>query len=162
RQIFTKDAVFQYDELVTRARQTSFLVPGLEIVVRDLRDGEPREEKFRHDGGITEFCDFLARDEAVSEVLRIDGSGRCTETVPVLDDKGHLTPQDVERDLGVDIAMRWGNGYETEIRSFVNVIATSKGGTHAQGFERALTKTFNEALKSARLLRANEADVIKD
>ena len=60
RQIFTKDATFAYDELVTRARQTSFIVPGLELVIRDLRGDEPVEEKFRHDGGITEFCEFLA------------------------------------------------------------------------------------------------------
>ena len=60
RQIFTKDATFDYDELVTRARQTSFIVPGLELVIRDLRGAEPVEEKFRHDGGITEFCEFLA------------------------------------------------------------------------------------------------------
>jgi DNA gyrase subunit B len=58
RQIFTKDAAFTYDELVTRARQTSFIVPGLELVIRDLRGDEPVEESFRHDGGITEFCEF--------------------------------------------------------------------------------------------------------
>ena len=54
----------------------------------------------------------------------------------MLDDEGHMTPQDVERELGVDIALRWGTGYDTEMRSFVNVIATPKGGTHVAGFER--------------------------
>ena len=68
RQIFTKDATFVFDELVTRARQTSFIVPGLELVIRDLRGSEPVEESFRHDGGITEFCEFLAADEPVSEI----------------------------------------------------------------------------------------------
>ena len=66
----------------------------------------------------------------------------------MLDDKGHMTPQDVERDLGVDVALRWGTGYDTELRSFVNVIATPKGGTHVAGFEQAVTKTFNEVLKA--------------
>ena len=65
----------------------------------------------------------------------------------MLDDKGHMTPQDVERDLGVDVALRWGTGYDTELRSFVNVIATPKGGTHVAGFEQAVTKTFNEVLQ---------------
>ena len=162
KQIFTKDAVFNFDELVTRARQTSFIVPGLELVIRDLRDGEPREETFRHDGGIAEFCDFLAADEPVSEILRLEGEDRFTETVPMLDDEGHMTPQDVERDLGVDVALRWGTGYETELRSFVNVIATPKGGTHVSGFEQAVTKTFNDVLKSSRTLKATEPDVIKD
>ncbi len=162
RQIFTKDASFTYDELVTRARQTSFIVPGLELVIRDLRGDDPVEERFRHDGGITEFCDFLAADEPVSEVLRLQGHEKFTETVPLLDDKGHMTPQDVERDLMVDVALRWGTGYDTEMRSFVNVIATPKGGTHVSGFEAALTKTFNDVLRSTKQLKVNDQDVIKD
>jgi len=162
RQIFTKDATFNFDELVTRARQTSFIVPGLELVLRDLRAGERTEERFRHDGGIAEFCDFLATDEPVSEILRLSGHDTFTETVPLLDEHGHMTPQDVERDLVVDVALRWGTGYETELRSFVNVIATPKGGTHVTGFEQAVTKTFNEVLRSTKQLKVNEPDVVKD
>jgi DNA gyrase subunit B len=135
-QIFIKGAEFAYDELVARARQTSFLVPGLELVLRDHRGDEPHEEKFRHDGGIAEFCEFLAPDEPVSDVLRLEGEDVFTETVPLLDSKGHMTPQDIERTLGVDIALRWGTGYDTELKSFVNIIATPKGGTHVNGFER--------------------------
>ena len=161
-QIFIKGAAFSYDELVTRARQTSFLVPGLEIVIRDERGDEVREERFRHDGGITEFCDYLADDEAVTDIMRLQGSDTFSETVPILDDAGHMQPQDVERDLGVDIALRWGTGYETEVRSFVNIIATPKGGTHVSGFERALTKTFNDVLRSTRLLKNGDADIVKD
>jgi DNA gyrase subunit B len=162
RQIFTKDAAFSYDELVTRARQTSFLVPGLELVIRDERGKEPLEEHFRHDGGITEFCDYLAPDEAVTDVLRLQGHDRFTETVPLLDEQGHMEPQDVERDLEVDIALRWGTGYETETRSFVNIVATPKGGTHMQGFDQALTKTLNQVLKSSRTMKAGEPDIVKD
>jgi DNA gyrase subunit B len=162
RQIFTKDAAFSYDELVTRARQTSFLVPGLELVIRDERGKDPLEEHFRHDGGITEFCDYLAPDEAVTDVLRLQGHDRFTETVPLLDEQGHMEPQDVERDLEVDIALRWGTGYETEARSFVNIVATPKGGTHMQGFDQALTKTLNQVLKSSRTMKAGEPDIIKD
>lgn len=162
RQIFTKDAKFLYDELIGRARQTSFIVPGLELVIRDLRGPDPVEEKFRHDGGIAEFADFLAHDEPVTEVLRLQGADTFVETVPMLDDQGHMTPQDVERELTVDVAVRWGTGYETELRSFVNVIATPKGGTHVSGFEQAVTRTFNDAMKAAKVLKVNDADVIKD
>jgi DNA gyrase subunit B len=162
RQIFTKDATFVFDELVTRARQTSFIVPGLELVIRDLRGKEAVEERFRHDGGITEFCDFLATDEPVSATQRLEGHDTFTETVPVLDEQGHMTPQDVQRELVVDVALRWGTGYETELRSFVNVIATPKGGTHVTGFEQAATKTFNEVLRAGKQLKVNEPDVIKD
>jgi DNA gyrase subunit B len=167
RQIFTKDAKFTWDELVTRARQTSFIVPGLELVLTDLRrtddSGEgPVTESFRHDGGITEFCEFLATDEPVTGVLRLQGSDHFTETVPLLDDKGHMTPQDVERELQVDVAVRWGTGYETEMRSFVNVIATPKGGTHVAGFEGALTETFNTAMRASKVLRVADDKVIKE
>ena len=162
RQIFTKDAKFTWDELVTRARQTSFIVPGLEIVLTDLRGAEQVTESFRHAGGITEFCEFLATDEPVTEVLRLQGADQFTETVPLLDDKGHMTPQDVERELTVDVAVRWGTGYETEMRSFVNVIATPKGGTHVAGFESALTETFNNAMRGARVLKAADDKVIKE
>jgi DNA gyrase subunit B len=161
-QIFIKSAKFSYDDLITRARQTSFLVPGLELIIIDERGDERREERFKHDGGITEYVEFLAPDEAVTDVLRLQGEDTFTETVPLLDDKGHMTPQEVERTLGVDIALRWGTGYDAEMRSFVNIIATPKGGTHVQGFERGLTKTFNEVLRASRQLKQADPDVIKD
>jgi DNA gyrase subunit B len=162
RQIFTKDAAFLFEDLVTRARQTSFIVPGLEIVIRDIRGAEPVVESFKHDGGITEYCEFLAHDEPVTGVLRLEGCDRFTETVPLLDDKGHMMPQDVERDLHVDVALRWGTGYDSEIRSYVNVIATPKGGTHVSGFEAAVTKTFNDLLRDTKTLKVAEPDVVKD
>ena len=161
-QIFVKDARFAYDELLTRARQWSFLVPGLEILIRDERGSEPAEESFRHDGGISEFCEFLAPDEPVTEILRLHGVDTFTETVPLLDDQGHMTPQDVERELTVDIALRWGIGYETEQRAFVNIIATPKGGTHVSGFERGLVKAFRDVLPGTRLQKSGDPDVIKD
>ena len=161
-QIFIKNAKFDDDELATRARQTSFLVPGLEIVLRDERGDEPKVESFKHDGGIDEFCEHLATDEPITDVLHLHGEDQFTETVPLLDDKGHMTPQEVTRDLTVDVAMRWGTGYDAEVRSFVNIIATPKGGTHVQGFERGLTKTFNEVLRASRQLKQADDDVVKD
>jgi DNA gyrase subunit B len=166
RQIFLKDAAFAYDELVTRARQTSYLVPGLEIVLRDERglpgtpgaEG-PHEERFLHEGGITEFVEFLATDEKVTDVWRLQGSGHFRETVPVLDSRGHMTPTEVERECEVDVALRWGTGYDTEFRSFVNIIATPKGGTHVAGFEQALVKAFRQVIgENARRLKFNAKD----
>ncbi len=111
RQIFLKDAKLSLDNLHQRARQTAFLVPGLTIVVRDeygLGEGGRGEESFRFDGGISEFCEYLASDKPVCDVLRLSGQGTFKETVPVLDDHGQMTPTEVTRELGVDIAMRWG------------------------------------------------------
>jgi DNA gyrase subunit B len=162
KQIFIKDSQYDIEEIYTRARQTSYLVPGLTLTVNDKRTKEKTSETFIHKGGISEYCNFIQPDQSVGDVIRLTGSGHYQETVPVLDDKGHLEPREVERDMDVDIAVKWGNGYENTIRSFVNIIATPKGGTHVQGFERALTKSFNEFLRSTGTLKKNEPDVIKD
>ena len=162
RQIFLKEAELSIEEIYARARQTSYLVPGLTLVVNDNRTKSKTSETFFHKGGISEFCSFLRPDEPVGEVIRISGSGEYTETVPVLDDKGHMMPTEVSRTMGVDIAMQWGNGYETTMSSFVNIISTPKGGTHTQGFERSITKVMNDALRSTKTLKNNEGDVIKD
>ncbi len=130
-QIFTKDTTFDRNALWDRARQTAFLVPDLSLHVRDVRhEHDHLEETFRFKGGLSEYVDFLADDEPVTGVIRLEGEGHFTEHVPVLDAKGHLSTQDVERTCTVSIAMRWGTGYEAVTRSFVNVIATPKGGTH--------------------------------
>ena len=184
RQVFTKDAEWNFEALVDRARQTAYLVPGLTIRIRDDRpDGSRRpdpdsdtdsdsgsvggaetaadrsgadsvaekEAEFRFDGGISEFCEFLSPGERLTDVLRLTGAREFTETVPVLDEQGHMTPMDVERELQVDVALQWNTGYDTKTVSFVNVIATPKGGTHVSGFERALIKTLNEQLRAVRL-----------
>src|SRR5208282_357305 len=120
------------------------------------------EAEFRFAGGISEFCAHLSPGEPVTDVVRLTGSGQFTETVPVLDGQGHLVPTDVERELAVDVALRWDSGYDTTTRSFVNVIATPKGGTHVTGFEKALVKTVNEQLRASRLLKSGEDPVLKD
>jgi DNA gyrase subunit B len=162
RQIFVKDAEFDVEALRARARQTAFLVPGLAIEIRDERGEEPSVETYLYKGGITEYVEFLSKDEAVTGVLRLKGSGHFKETVPVLDGKGHMVSQEVERELGVDVALRWGTGYDTDVRSYVNIIATPKGGTHVQGFERALVKTVNEQLRAQKTLKVSEDNVLKD
>jgi DNA gyrase subunit B len=187
RQVFVPGADWGFRLLAERARQTAYLVPGLAIRIVDERapsaagpaagadaaegaapddragDGDgPRELEFRFDGGISEFCAHLSTGTPVTDVLRLTGSGQFAETVPVLDDLGHLTPTEVERDLAVDVALRWDAGYETTTRSFVNVIATPKGGTHVAGFERAIVRTVNEQLRATRLLKNGDEPVIKE
>jgi DNA gyrase subunit B len=166
RQVFPANAVFSYDELVTRARQTSFLVPGLAITVRDERrvpgtPGEhgPHEETFLHAGGTVDFVEHLSPDAPVTDTWHLTGAGTFTETVPVLDGRGHMTPQEVTRECEVDIALRWGTGYETEVRTFVNIIATPKGGAHLAGFEAALLRTLRKAVETnARRLKISARD----
>ncbi len=64
--------------------------------------------------------------------------------------------------MQVEVALRWGVGYDSEIKSFVNVVSTPKGGTHVQGFERSLTRTINDQLKAQKILKPNEDSVIKE
>jgi DNA gyrase subunit B len=180
QQVFVRGAVWRFDALAQRARQTAYLVPGLTIRIVDerseadrtasLEDGagsadgpdDSREAEFCFDGGISEFCAHLSTGVPVTDVVRLTGSGQFTETVPVLDDQGHLVPTDVERELAVDVALRWDGGYGTVTRSFVNVIATPKGGTHVAGFERALVRTLNEQLRAVRLLKNGDEPVTKE
>ena len=168
-QIFTKDAAFQLNDLVTRARQTAFLVPGLELVIRDERaangsevEGQPIETSYRYDGGISEFVEYLANDAPVTDTWRIQGEGTFKETVPVLQADGHMIATEVERVCAVDIAMRWGTGYDTTTRSFVNIIATPKGGTHQQGFEQELLKVLRSQVdQNARRLKVGSNDKLE-
>ncbi|WP_341958243.1 DNA topoisomerase IV subunit B [Microbacterium sp. LWH13-1.2] len=168
-QIFTKDAAFQLNELVTRARQTAFLVPGLELVIRDERaangaevEGQAIETSYRYDGGISEFVEYLANDAPVTDTWRIQGEGTFKETVPVLQADGHMIATEVERVCAVDIAMRWGTGYDTTTRSFVNIIATPKGGTHQQGFEQELLKVLRSQVdQNARRLKVGSNDKLE-
>lgn len=171
RQIFLPDAKLSWSKLADRARQTAFLVPGLEIVITDERSiqtdpetGDVLEtvsETMRFDGGISEFAEYLATDQPVNNVMRLQGETSFTETVPMLDENGGMTPTDVDRDLGVDIALRWGTGYDTTVRSFVNIIATPKGGTHVQGFEQGLLRAFSAGLEGTRILKSSE-EIVKD
>ncbi|WP_166864696.1 type IIA DNA topoisomerase subunit B [Salinibacterium sp. ZJ70] len=163
RQIFTKGAGFQPDDLITRARQTAFLVPGLGISIRDERGEEPTTQQFRFDGGISEFVEHLAPDAPVTDVWRIQGTGHYSETVPVLQENGHMVPTELQRECDVDVALRWGTGYDTVLNSFVNIIATPKGGTHQTGFEQGLLKFMRaEVEKNARRLKAGNDKLEKD
>lgn len=164
-QVFVQDAEFDLAKLQERARQTAFLVPGLAITIDDRRDpDEPEVETYRYEGGISEFVEYLAPDASVTETWRIQGSGEYVETVPVLDEaSGHMVSREVDREMHVDVALRWGIGYETTQRSFVNIIATPKGGTHLAGFEQALVKVVrDEITKNARRLKVGNDKLEKD
>ena len=162
-QIFIKDAVFASDELFSRARQTAFLVPGLAIGIEDRRGQEIAKHDFKYDGGIAEFVEYLAKDAALTATWKLSGSGDFNETVPVLDESGTMVSREVSRKCDVDIAVRWGTGYDTEVKSFVNIIATPKGGTHIAGFEQSVLKVLRSQVEAnARKLKAGNDKVEKE
>nr|WP_026461012.1 DNA topoisomerase IV subunit B [Schaalia suimastitidis] len=159
-QIFPSSEGFRWADLLDRARQTAFLVPGLTINCWDERGDEVLHESFRFDGGVVDFAHWLASDGAVTDIWHITGEGTFTETVQALDaTTGHLKATEVERSCQVDCALRWGVGYDTHIQSFVNIIATPKGGTHLAGFEQALLKVIRSQVdKAARKLKVGPKD----
>lgn len=169
-QIFLREAKFELDALLDRSRQTAFLVPGLAIEVIDERaesrdeDGEAPVHRFTYEGGISEFVDYLAVDGPLTDTWRITNTATFTETVPVMDEaSGSLVSREVERQCEVDIAVRWGTGYDISVRSFVNIIATPKGGTHLAGFEQGIVRFFRKQIEqNARKLKAGTDKPEKD
>lgn len=162
RAIFLANANIDLALTYDRARQTAFLVPGLTIIVIDQRTDEETTETFCFEGGTRDFVEFIAPDMPICDPVVITGTASFEETVPVLDDSGQMVSKTLTRDLSVDVALRWGTGYETQIRSFVNIIATPKGGTHLAGFERAVTRSIGEIASSMKVLKSNEESPNKD
>jgi DNA gyrase subunit B len=163
RQIFTKGAEFQAEDLIGRARQTAFLVPGISLSIDDRRSPDMEKATFSYSGGISEFVDFLAPDAPLTETWRLTGDGHFTETVPVLSDTGAMMPTELERECHVDIALRWGTGYDTVMRSFVNIIATPKGGSHQTGFDQGMLKFLRQQIEqNARRLKVGNDKLEKD
>ncbi len=163
RQIFTKGAAFQTEELLERARQTAFLVPGLAIEIADQRTDVHMLESFKFEGGISEFVEHLATDSPITDTWRLTGNGTFRETVPVLTPTGAMVPTELVRECAVDIALRWGTGYDTVVRSFVNIIATPKGGTHLAGFDAGLLKFLRAQVElNARRLKMGSDKLEKD
>ena len=163
RQIFARGATFQTEELLDRVRQTAFLVSGLTLDIRDERPSEPTHETYHFEGGIGAFVEHLATDAPIMDTWRMTGEGAFTETVPVLQDNGHMTPTELTRQCQVDVALRWGTGYDTVFRSFVNIISTPKGGTHQAGFEQGMLKLLRaEAEKNSRRLKLGNDKLEKD
>ena len=118
-----------------------------------------RVEEFCHTGGVKDFVDFLSKGEAVSDIWRIAGEDTYVEETQAVGDDGELHAQKVTRDCAVDIAMRWTNGYDTTMRSFVNVVETPGGGMHVDGFLQGITKQVRKAIEdNARKLKVNLKD----
>lgn len=158
---FISAASFDMDAVSTRARQTAFLVPSLTLEVRDNRPATPVNMTFHYEGGVKDFVQYIATDEEVCQPIVVTGEGTYTESIPVLENN-ELVVKEVARTCEVEVALRWGSGYETQIRSFVNIIATNKGGTHVSGFERSLVRTIADGACSSKAVKTSEENPTKD
>ena len=131
---------FDYDVLETRFREMAFLTKGLKITFEDKRDPEKQKKvEFCFEGGLKSFVEFLNKNK------------ECLHKDPIYIEKDGEVP--------VEIAMQYTTSYSENIYTFVNNINTIEGGTHLEGFKRALTKVFNDYARSHNLLKDKDANL---
>ena len=143
KEIF-EETVFDYDVLKQRLREMAFLTKDLRIILRDMRPEDGVVEKiFHYEGGIREFVTYLNRSKTAlyEDVLYFEGK---------------------KDNVYVEVAMQHNDSYTESAYSFVNNINTPEGGTHLAGFRNAITKTFNDYARSAKLLKESEANLSGD
>ncbi|MFJ5990273.1 type IIA DNA topoisomerase subunit B [Lentzea sp. NPDC092896] len=153
---FENGASLDVDTVRTKLRNTAFLVPGVTYVLRSALEETISEEVFHYPHGLTDMVDFLAPngDRAVSGTLVITGSGTYFENAA---DENGVMRSKVERQAEIEVALRWGTGYERTVECFTNTIRNVHGGTHRRGFDRAVVKSVQDAISKTRgLLKPKE------
>ena len=132
---------YDYGTLEERFREMAFLTKGLYISIEDKRDPENvKKSEFCYEGGLVSFVDFLNTNK----------------------EKLHPTPIYIDKqdsEVPVEIAFQYTTAYSENIHTFVNNINTVEGGTHLEGFKRALTKTFNDYAKSHNILKEKDGNL---
>lgn len=156
--IFHKGAEIDWDRVRARLQQTSYLVPGVECVFKDEVTGA--EDSWCHKGGILEMVAEIDPSESVCGPVRITATAPYSEKAQVLEGDSLVT-KDVDREVQIDVVLKWGRGYEYQVRSFVNVVETPKGGTHVTGCERAVVKAVQTAVNATKLAK-NDDSIQKD
>nr|WP_196806686.1 DNA topoisomerase IV subunit B [Micromonospora sp. CNB394] len=153
---FETGAALDTEAVRLKLRNTAFLVPGVAYRLRDETGEEAVEERFHFPAGLTDMVEFLAPagDRPVSGTLLVTGEGTYRENAA---DANGVMQSNVQRRAEVEVAFRWGTGYERTVECFTNTIRNAHGGTHRKGFERALARTLAEAARNARgLLKPKE------
>ena len=147
------DVVFDYDYILRRMREQTFLNAGVRIVMKDLRpekaesDGSPRTDDLCYEGGIISFVEYLtelSRSNAVHE------------------DVIYMKATDEEKNITAEVAMQYNDGYNSKIDSFANNMATIEGGTHVVGFRQALNRTLNAYARKIGALKDKDDDLKPD
>jgi DNA gyrase subunit B len=159
---FETGARLDVDAVRAKLRNTAFLVPGVAYTLRDETQPEPVTETFHYPNGLTDMVEFLtpSGDKPVSGILMVTGEGTYKENAA---DANGVMQSNVERVAQVEVAFRWGTGYERRVECFTNTIRNVHGGTHRKGFERALVRALTDAIRNARgLLKPKEEPPVLD
>lgn len=143
--IFTETDVYEYEVLETRLREQSFLNAGIHIELRDERDPENiLQNNFLYEGGVSNFVEYIHKKRSLDvihpDVIHFEGK---------MDDDS----------ASVEIAMQYNDSYNELILSFANNIHTTDGGTHEEGFKRALTKVMNDYARKFNILKENDKNL---
>ncbi len=134
-----EETVFDYEILLTRMREQSFLNAGVKIVLTDKREGQEREEVLHYEGGIISFVEYLNNEK------------RGTPVHPsVIYMKGEKNGSIAE------VAMQYNDSYNETIISFANNMATIEGGTHETGFKTALTRAINDYARKIGAIKGDD------
>ncbi|MET8759190.1 DNA topoisomerase IV subunit B [Lentzea sp. NPDC004782] len=153
---FENGAALDVEAVRMKLRNTAFLVPGVTYVLRTALEDSISEEVFHYPNGLTDMVEFLAPsgDRAVSGTLVITGKGTYHENAA---DENGVMRSKVERQAEIEVALRWGTGYERTVECFTNTIRNMHGGTHRRGFDRAVLKAIQDAISKTRgLLKPKE------
>ena len=130
---------YEYETLETRLREMAFLTKGLRITIEDKREEPYKKADFCFEGGLISFVEFLNKNkEKINQK-------------PIYIEKAGEVP--------IEIAIQYTTAYSENIYTFVNNINTLEGGTHLEGFKRALTKVFNDYAKSHNLLKDKDSNL---
>ncbi len=132
-----EDLIYNFNTLQNRLREMAFLTKGLKIVLTDTRENNEQEKTFHYEGGIKEFVQYLNRGNTphYEEIMYFEGE---------------------KNNVMVEVSMQHNDGYNESIYTFVNNVNTPEGGTHLEGFKRALTRVFNDYARKNKILKEKE------
>ena len=139
-EIFSETTDYDNDVVTSRLREMAFLSKGLQIRFRDERPAEPIEQVFEYRGGLIDFVKHLngSRDPIHPHIAHFEETG----------DEAEL-----------DVALQWTTGYNETVLSFANNISTHEGGTHEEGFRKALTRAINDFARGRGLLKEKDENL---
>ena len=140
-----EETVFEFETLLTRMREQSFLNAGVKIILTDKREGQKREEILHYEGGIISFVEYLNKEK---------------RGTPVHPDIIYMKGE--ENGSIAEVAMQYNDSYNETIISFANNMSTIEGGTHETGFKSALTKAINDYARNKGIIKGEDKGLSGD
>ncbi|MBQ3969682.1 MAG: DNA topoisomerase (ATP-hydrolyzing) subunit B, partial [Clostridia bacterium] len=147
-EIFKETVVYDYAVLEKRLREQAFLNAGIHIVLKDERDENPenhKSESLCFEGGISSFVEYIHRRKSV-DLLH--------ENII------YFAAANEENTSSAEIAFQYNTDYTDTILSFANNIRTKEGGTHEEGFKRAITTVMNEYARKLKFLKDSDKNLL--